>query len=160
MILRQVLRDVQGRHPFHMDAVVVLPDHIHAIWTLPPGDADFPTRWMLVKSAFSRRYAQTNDVAAPGTSRLRRRERAIWQRRFWEHQIRDERDFASHVDYIHYNPVKHGWVSRPIDWPHSTLHGCIEREMATADWGGVINHGALRCWVSRKAFSPTYSLQH
>jgi putative transposase len=120
-----------------MDAVVVLPDHIHAIWTLPPRDPDFSTRWMLVKSAFSRRCAQTNEVAAPGNSRARRREQAIWQRRFWEHHIRDERDFASHVDHIHYNPVKHGYVSAAKDWPYSSFHRYVRLGLCLLDWGAA-----------------------
>lgn len=90
-LLRQVLREVKRRHPFGMDAVVVLPDHLHTIWTLPPDDTDFSTRWMLIKSAFSRRYAEIAEICTPRPSRSRRREQAVWQRRFWEHQIRDER---------------------------------------------------------------------
>ena len=115
--------------------MVVLPDHLHALWTLPPGDSDFSTRWMLVKSAFSRRYTQTTELRAPGPSRVRRREQAIWQRRFWEHQIRDERDLASHVDYIHYNPVKHGYVSAAKDWPYSSFHRYVRLGLCPLDWG-------------------------
>lgn len=89
-------------------------------------------RWSLIKAGFSRRLAKGEHIRP---SRQAKRERDIWQRRYWEHQFRDEADLARHVDYIHFNPVKHGWVNRPVDWPHSTLHGYIERGMATADWG-------------------------
>lgn len=131
--LRAVTQAVKQVHPFAMLAMVVLPEHLHAIWRLPSGDADYPMRWSLIKAGFSRRLAKTESVHA---SRRAKRERGIWQRRYWEHQIRDETDLARHVDYIHYNPVKHGWVTRPVDWPHSTLHGYIERGMLTPDWGG------------------------
>ena len=137
-LLRQALREVKRRHPFHIDAVVVLPDHIHTIWTLPPHDADFSTRWMLIKSGFSRRYAKLADVANSGASRLRRRERSVWQRRFWEHQIRDEQDYAAHVDYIHYNPVRHGLVSAPGDWPHSSFGRYVGLGVYPADWGAGV----------------------
>ena len=94
----------------------MLPDHLHAIWTLPPGDADFATQWMLIKSGFSR-YITMNERR--NASRISKGERGIWQRRYWEHLIRDERDFERHVDYIHYNPVKHGHVHRASEWPYS-----------------------------------------
>ncbi len=88
------------------------------------------------------------------------RERGIWQRRYWEHQIRDEIDLAQHVDYIHYNPVKHGWVTHPVDWPHSTLHGYIERGMAASNWGGEMGDGVDGYGECEKlgfiSFSPTY----
>jgi len=134
--LRTVLKRVKERHPFSLLAMVILPEHLHAIWRLPPGDADYPLRWSLIKAGFSRLLEKGERVRA---SRMAKRERGIWQRRYWEHQIRDEDDLARHVDYIHYNPVKHGWVSRPVDWLHSTLHGYIERGMVTVDWGGVVN---------------------
>ena len=93
-------------------------------------------RWSLIKAGFSRRLDTSERIRS---SRESKRERGIWQRRYWEHLIRDESDLARHVDYIHYNPVKHGWVTRPVDWPHSTLHGYIERGMATTDWGGRVD---------------------
>ncbi len=131
--LRIAINTVKEKHPFSILAMVVLPEHLHALWRLPPGDADYPLRWSLIKSGFSRRLAKGERVSA---SRQVKRERGIWQRWYWEHQIRDETDLARHVDYIHYNPVKHGWVTRPVDWPHSTLHSYIERGILTADWGG------------------------
>lgn len=110
--LREVIRTVKRAHPFIIEAMVVLPEHLHAIWKLPEGDANYSMRWSLIKSAFSRRLEKTEFIRA---SRASKRERGIWQRRYWEHQIRDELDFEKHVDYIHYNPVKHGYVKRPID---------------------------------------------
>jgi putative transposase len=132
--LRAAVETVKGRHPFSVVAMVVLPEHLHAVWRLPPGDGDYPLRWSQIKAGFSRRLPKTDRV---GVSRRSKRERGIWQRRYWEHQIRDEADLARHVDYIHYNPVKHGWVERAADWPHSTLHGYIERGIVPPDWGKV-----------------------
>jgi putative transposase len=116
-LLRAAFRYTQARRPFTTDAIVVLPDHLHAIWTLPDDDADFSTRWMLIKSYFSRGLEPKEATSA---SRRRRRERGVWQRRFWERTIRDEADFASHVDYIHYNPVKHGHAPDQAAWPYSS----------------------------------------
>ena len=130
---------VKHAHPFSILAMVVLPEHLHAVWRLPPGDADFALRWSLIKAGFSRRQEKHEHIRA---SRQVKRERGIWQRRYWEHQIRDETDLARHVDYIHFNPVKHGWAKRPADWPHSTLHGYIERGMARSDWGGQMGDEA------------------
>lgn len=136
--LRAMIQQVKEGHPFSIVAMVVLPEHLHAIWRLPPGDADYPLRWSLIKSGFSRRVAKGENIHA---SRQVKRERGIWQRRYWEHQIRDDDDLARHVDYIHYNPVKHGWVARVMDWPHSTFHEYVKREMVTADWGGSADAG-------------------
>jgi putative transposase len=136
--LRTVIQRVKEAHTFVTLAMVVLPEHLHAIWRLPPGDADYPLRWSQIKAGFSRRLPKGERIRA---SRKTKRERGIWQRRYWEHQIRDEADLARHVDYIHYNPVKHGWVSRPVDWPHSTLHSYIERGMLTPDWGVSADDG-------------------
>ena len=133
--LRAATNQVKAAHPFTLLAMVVLPEHLHAIWRLPEGDADYPLRWSLIKAGFSRRLAKDEFI---GASRRDKRERGIWQRRYWEHQIRDETDLARHVDYIHYNPVKHGWAARPVLWPHSTLHGYIERGLLTSDWGGGV----------------------
>jgi len=136
-VLHAVLGHVKSAHPFAVVAMVVLPEHRHAIWRLSPGDADYPMCWSLIKARFSRRL---NKVEPIGGSRKIRGERGIWQRRHWEHQVRDETDLAHHVDYIHYNPVKHGLVTRPVDWPHSTLHGYIERKLVSKNSGaGMIN---------------------
>src|SRR5258706_1885429 len=107
---------------------------MHCIWTLPPEDADFATRWGLIKGQFSRSIQKGERVSQ---SRLKRGERGIWQRRFWEHLIRDENDFRRHVDYIHWNPVKHGWVQRAADWPHSSFHRFVRSGVYTADWGAT-----------------------
>jgi putative transposase len=130
--LRAVIEQVKLAHPFSIVAMVVLPEHLHAIWRLPPDDADYPTRGSLIKAGFSRRIAKGELVRA---SRLIKRERGIWQRRYWEHQIRDESDLARQVDYIHYNPVKHGWVKNVADWPHSTFHEYVKRQLLPPDWG-------------------------
>ena len=133
--LRSAFRSVQAAHTYRIDAVVILPDHLHCIWTLPPGDSDFSTRWNLIKGTFSRSVEKGERVSL---SRSIRGERGLWQRRFWEHLIRDEEDLAHHVEYIHWNPVKHGWVRRVTDWPHSSFHTFVRRGLYTADWGGNV----------------------
>jgi putative transposase len=132
-LLRSVTRTVKQRHPFQIEAMVVLPDHLHALWRLPEGDADFAMRWSLIKSGFSRGLAKTERINA---SRAAKRERGIWQRRYWEHLIRDEADFTRHVDYIHYNPVKHGHAASAAEWPYSSIHAYIRKGLLTATWGG------------------------
>lgn len=131
-VLKAVIRDVQSRHPFLIDAMVVLPDHLHALWTLPENDKDFSTRWMLIKTGFSRQLPLRE---SRNKSRITKGERGIWQRRFWEHLIRDEKDYERHVDYIHYNPVKHGYVTSPVDWLHSSIHRFIAQGIMNSDWG-------------------------
>jgi putative transposase len=129
--LRNAIRKVKDAHPFTIEAMVVLPDHLHCIWTLPPGDADYGIRWALIKAGLSRSLAPTE---ARSTSRIKRGERGIWQRRFWEHMIRDEQDFQRHVDYIHWNPVKHGHSTRVADWPYSSFHTYVRRGVYPLDW--------------------------
>jgi putative transposase len=136
--LRESVRRVRRAHHFDIVAMVVLPDHLHAIWTLPEGDADYPLRWSLIKAGFSRSVPHEEFIC---TSRLRKHERGIWQRRYWEHQIRDDEDLRRHVDYMHFNPVKHGHVSHAVDWPYSTLHRDIERGWVKSDWAGVTDGG-------------------
>jgi putative transposase len=133
--LRSAFRKVRQRHPFTIDAMIVLPDHLHAVWTLPEGDADFATRWQLIKSAFSHSLPSGEWISE---SRAARGERGIWQRRYWEHTIRDERDFARHVDYIHINPVKHGLVTRVRDWPFSSFHRMVKLGVYPEDWAGDV----------------------
>jgi len=116
--LRQVYISVQQRYPFETIAICVLPDHLHAVWSLPEGDANFPLRWSLIKSGFSRGLA--GDTRR-GASKIAKRDKGIWQRRYWEHAIRDDADLARHVDYIHFNPVKHGYAPRVCDWPYSSF---------------------------------------
>lgn len=129
--LRDAFKTVKQRHPFEIDAMVVLPDHLHAIWTLPENDADFSTRWGLIKAAFSRSIKPGERIS---TSRQTKGERGIWQRRFWEHLIQNEEDFERHVDYIHYNPVKHGYVKTPVEWKWSSVHRYIKDGILTKDW--------------------------
>ena len=135
-LLRRAFRYVRGRHLFTVEAIVVLPDHLHAIWTLPEGDADYSLRWRLIKSAFSRALPNRERVSA---SRFRKGERGIWQRRYWEHTLRDETDFARHMDYIHFNPVKHGYVTRVDDWPYSSFHRMARLGVYPDDWAGDAN---------------------
>ena len=130
--LRQTMKQIKQQHPFHIDAMVVLPDHLHTIWTLPPGDEDYPKRWMLVKAGFSRGIPKTEYRRK---SLVTKGERGIWQRRYWEHLIRDEQDYEKHIDYIHYNPVKHGYVQKAADWKHSSIHRYIENGMIDRNWG-------------------------
>ena len=137
-VLRAAFRVVKQAHPFQMDAVVILPDHLHTIWTLPEGDDDFSLRWRKIKSAFSREIEKGERVSK---SRAGKKERGIWQRRFWEHAIRDENDFTRHVDYIHFNPVKHGHVQRVVDWPYSSFHKYVRFGIYTADWVGLRDDG-------------------
>jgi putative transposase len=131
--LRAAFREVRERHPFALEAVVVLPDHLHCVWSLPEGDDDFSMRWRQIKSAFSRRVGE-GEARSP--SRLAKGERGLWQRRFWEHAIRDETDYRRHVDYVHYNPVKHGHVKRVRDWPYSSFPRFVVRGMYPREWGG------------------------
>jgi putative transposase len=137
--LRSAFRSVKTNHPFTIDAIVVLPDHLHCIWTLPAGDANFSTRWRLIKTNFTHSCPECYKRDRNG-SRLHKKEQAIWQRRFWEHQIRGERDFEKHIDYIHYNPVHHRLVNRPGDWLYSSFHRHVEMGIYDVDWGseGII----------------------
>ena len=132
--LRASVRGVKARHPFEIVAWVVLPHHLHAIWTLPLGDSDYSTRWMLIKSAFSRRIEVDEPIRA---SRVRKGERGIWQRRFWEHCIRDENDLQRHLDYVHFNPVKHGYAERASAWPYSSIHRAIANGELPVDWAAA-----------------------
>ena len=139
-LLRRVVARVRALMPFHVDAWVVLPDHTHALLTLPENDGDFPKRRQAIKMGFSRGVEPSEPLSV---SRLARGERGIWQRRVWEHIIRDERDYAAHLDYTHFNPVKHGLVQFPADWPHSTFHRCAREGLYPADWAvGDLQGGA------------------
>ena len=132
--LRHAFEVARTRYPFHTIAYCVLPDHLHAIWQLPPDDAQFGLRWSVIKRAFS------IGLPAAGTrspSKIAKREKGLWQRRFWEHQIHDETDLQHHVDYVHFNPMKHGHVKRVADWPYSSFHNYVEREILPGDWAGT-----------------------
>jgi putative transposase len=131
--LRDAVRQARARAPFHIDAWVVLPDHMHCLWTLPKDDANFPSRWRAIMAAF----AKSLPVSEPRSLVMTNRgERGIWQRRYWEHTIRDDRDFAAHMDYTHFNPVKHGLVAHPADWPHSSFHRCAASGLYPTGWKG------------------------
>ena len=132
-MLRHAVHATRSRHPFSIEAMVILPEHLHAVWTLPDSDCDYATRWRLIKSTFSRALPAREPVSP---SRAERGERGIWQRRYWEHTVRDEDDFARHVDYIHFNPVKHGRVAQVKDWPHSSFHRMVRLGVYPQDWGG------------------------
>ena len=119
-LLRQAFRHVATQHPFTVNAIVVLPDHLHCLWTLPPGDADYPTRWRLIKTRV------TQGCGDGG---------ALWQPRYWEHLVRDETDYRQHVEYIHYNPVKHGYAAHPSEWPHSSFQRYVREGLYPAAWG-------------------------
>jgi len=139
--LREAVRSVRGEAPFHIDAWVVLPDHLHCIWTLPEGDADFAGRWRKIKRRFSRGIPA---MEARSATMARRGERGVWQRRYWEHTIRDERDYAVHMDYVHFNPVKHGLVEAPGDWAFSTFRRCVAAGIYPEGWmGGQDVEGAM-----------------
>jgi len=132
-LLRETVRATRSRHPFHIDAWVVLPDHMHCVWTLPDGAADFALRWKVIKFAFARRLPKTEVLTATQRSRG---ERGIWQRRYWEHLIQDERDYRHHVDYVHRNPLKHGLVEHVVDWPYSSFHRAVGAGIYPVDWCG------------------------
>ena len=135
-LLRQSFRYTISRHPFIIDAAVIMPDHLHMIWTLPERDADYSTRWALIKSNFSRSLPIIeSEIESEKSSRKNKRERSIWQRRFWEHQIRDSSDLENHINYIHYNPVKHGYVATPSNWRHSSIHKDIRANIIPSSWG-------------------------
>jgi putative transposase len=135
--LRAAFRSARQERPFIIDAVVVLHDHLHAILTLPQGDADFAGRWRRIKGHFSTHLlAAGNAIRRHSSGEL-----ALWQRRYWEHTIRDETDFARHIDYIHYNPVKHRLVNRVRDWPHSSFHLYVRRGLLPQDWAGDVSEG-------------------
>ena len=126
---KYAMNKVKDKHPFALNAIVILPDHLHCLWRLPSNDADYSTRWRLIKRCFSiEMKAQSNH----------RNEKNIWQRRFWEHAIRDEHDWQKHMDYIHYNPVKHGLVPAPKDWQHSSFHYWVKRGFYEESWGSVM----------------------
>lgn len=130
--LREAVRATKRERPFHIDAWVVLPDHMHCVWTLPVGDDDFSNRWKAIKIRFVQALPRTERRSKV---RIAKGERGIWQRRYWEHLIRDERDYARHTDYIHYNPVKHSYVKRASEWPHSSIHRYIARGVVDRNWG-------------------------
>jgi len=133
-VLRDAVREVRQRAPFHIDAWVVLPEHLHCLWTLPEDDVDYSGRWQAIKMAFSRKIPAGEYRSAGRTSK---RERGIWQRRFWEHTIRDEQAYAAYMDYIHFNPVKHGHVAHVADWPYSSFHHAVAQGLYPREWAAT-----------------------
>jgi len=135
--LREGISKVRQSRPFSIEAWVLLPDHLHAIWTLPEHDAGYAARWAVIKSCVTKRCG---NLIGPGEkaniSRSHRQEGGVWQRRFWEHAIRDETDFHRHLDYLHWNPVKHGYVKTPMEWPYSTIHRFVAQGFYAPNWGG------------------------
>jgi putative transposase len=129
--LRHAFRMARAERPLEVVAAVVLPDHLHCVWRLPEGDSDYATRWRHIKSLFSRSLP----VAGAASRRANRCERGIWQRRFWEHCIRDERDLLAHIEYVHVNPVKHGYVDDTREWPYSTIHRYMTLNQLETDGG-------------------------
>ena len=136
--LRNAWRETNSTMPFEVEAVCVLPDHLHTVWTLPHGDDDYPARWRKLKGTFSREYRAEGGVHREAdSSRRRKREVAVWQRRYWEHRIRDVDDLRRHVEYTHFNPVKHGHVTDLTDWPWSTFHDHVKQGWVEPDWGTI-----------------------
>lgn len=141
-LLRSLLHACRQRWPMEIDAIAVLPDHLHTIWTFPTGDSAYSTRWGWVKKEFTKQWLAQGNAEMPQTyGQQRERRRGVWQRRFWEHMIRDEHDFARHVDYIHYNAVKHGLVRCPHQWPSSSFHTWVERGALPRDWACGCTNG-------------------
>ena len=138
-MLREAINETRTRWPFAVDAWVLLPDHLHCIWTLPDGDVEYSTRWGRIKSGFSKRINSLGVMpdSQRSASRQKRRESAYWQRRFWEHEIKSQRDYNAHMDYIHFNPVKHGYVKSPRDWEYSSFHRLVKEGVYDINWGGA-----------------------
>jgi len=160
--LRMAIQEVRAKRPFTIEAWVLFPDHLHCLWELPEDDHDFSVRWRLIKARVSRDCAETLEETVVGiaaynvgcvsdsvthrnASRSRRRESNLWQRRFWEHTIRDERDYAAHCDYIHYNPVKHGLSKSPGDWPYYTFHRFVTQGIYDMGWGTGVDPETAAC---------------
>lgn len=135
--LKLSIQSVKREQPFRIDALVVLPEHLHTVWSLPPEDDDYPGRWRLIKARFSRTLAK----AGVGVQRNTTGEYDLWQRRYWEHTIRDEADLRRCVDYAHYNPVKHAWVQHVSEWPYSTFRHYVKNGVYSQDWAGGVNEG-------------------
>lgn len=138
-VFQEAIREVQREYPFSIGAWVLLPNHLHCLWTLPEGDEDFSRRWALIKFGFSKKASHLL-TSRRDLSRARqaRNESPIWQKRFWEHQIRDDKDLSRHFDYIHFNPVKHGLVNRVQDWPFSTFHRYVREGLYPENWGEAV----------------------
>ncbi len=144
-LLKEVIQKVRVNWPFQIEGFVLLPEHLHTIWSLPEGDSNFSERWKLIKANFTREYLKKNDeLVRPSNSRMRKGERTVWQRRYWEHLIRDESDFNHHLNYLHYNPVKHGLVTNPKDWPWSTFQRYVKLNWYESEWGASEPNGLMK----------------
>ena len=140
LALREAIISTRKAYPFAIDAWVLMPDHLHCIWTLPEGDTNFTTRWAMIKRFVTKQCAEKYQRDEwLNKSRSKRKESTLWQRRFWEHVIRDEKDYQRHFDYIHFNPVKHGYVSAVKDWEYSSFHRYVENSVYPVNWGGSTN---------------------
>jgi putative transposase len=135
--LRAIVQEVRKQIPFTIDAMVILPEHLHAVWTLPEGDSNYVRRLRLMKARFTSHLLRDGEMIAKDA----RGEYAVWQKRYWEHTIRDETDFEMHINYVHFNPVKHGYVKRASDWPHSSIHRYIRSGLVSADWACDVSEG-------------------
>lgn len=145
--LRHAFEETRVAYPFEMLAIVLLPDHLHCIWSLPEGDSDFSTRWRLVKSRFTRSFLRADGAETiPGRSRRKHAERGIWHRRFWERTVRDQDEFERMCHYIHYNPVNHGLVRCPHEWPYSSFHRFVGDGRFETNWG---------CTCEKRTFDAT-----
>ncbi len=135
-ILHESWQEVTKRFPFTTDSICLLPDHLHALITLPDDETNFSIRIREIKRLFTRAYqAEFDPAKARNQSRIEKGEATIWQRRFYEHTIRDERDLNTHIDYIHFNPVKHGLINRVSDWQWSSFHRYVKNGFYPLDWG-------------------------
>jgi putative transposase len=142
--LRDAIAKVRRDRPFRIDAWVLLPEHFHAIWTLPADDCDYSQRWAQIKRWVTRTCSERlSRHEWINVSKRKHRESTLWQRRFWEHEIRDERDYRNHMDYLHYNPVKHGHVERVVDWRYSSFHRLVREHVYPPDWGAALNLTAV-----------------
>jgi len=144
-LLRSAFAETQRRWPFTIDAIVILPDHLHAIWTLPKDDRDFSIRWAFLKKTFTQAWLEASGEEQPTSeSNRRHRRRGVWQRKFWEHTIRDEGDFGRHFDYIHFNPVRHEWATCPHKWPHSSFRQWVKKGAYEWRWNCVCGRRRVR----------------
>lgn len=135
-LLKESIQTIKQKYPFTIEAIVILPDHIHCVWKMNEKDVYYSKRWQFIKMYFSKQYKKEDQsTITPTSSRFFKREKTIWQRRFWEHRIRNEKDLYQHFDYIHYNPVKHGYVNNPKDWEWSTFHKFVENGWYDSEWG-------------------------
>ena len=134
-LLGQVMRECNERYPFATDAIVLLPDHMHIIWRLPSGDDDYSRRWAWLKRRFTKQWlAEGAPERRTTTAQRQQRRKGVWQPRYWEHTISDEDDYEQHVNYVHYNPVKHGYVACPHEWPYSSFHRYVRQGHFVREW--------------------------